>query len=125
MLDVLSFNISALGLFHSSRDPREVRVFGVHESLLSLDVSLELLVGQALVLVQLGRDEAQNLLLQLRVFGEGSQTVLHDVVQQFPNVSHTRHYWALVLVQQNLHNLIKGLLGNEQCCSKSMQMGNC
>ena len=124
MLDVLSVNISGLALDCSCRQPREVRMFGVHESLLSLDVNLELLVGPALVLVQFSRDEAQDILLQLRVLAERGQTVLDDIIQQFSNVSHTGHYRALVLLQQDLHNLIKGLLRNEQCCPKSMQMGN-
>ena len=65
---VLSFNISAL--FHSCRDPREVRMVCVHESFLNLDIFMEPRYGLSLVLVQLGHDEAQNLLLQIRVARE-------------------------------------------------------
>ena len=67
----------------------EVRMVCVHGSLLGLDMFMERRYGLALVLVQLGHDEAQNLLLQIRVFSEGSQTVLHDVFQDVSYVSHT------------------------------------
>ena len=54
-------------------------------------VRLELLVGLALVLVQLSRDEAQDILLQLRIFSERGETVLNDFIQEICNVRHTRH----------------------------------